>query len=473
LRFPVSPPFSDSISQRASLFTYHLVCPRYSLAPSSRNTPTIPEPPIQLRTIYVNSGSGSATRTDISADLATAPYPLTSSRTCHRHVTLIGECVQVGIFSTNDAADYYHQFLLITRFLISKNRLSTIDLLHNFMHGLCPDLAYHVMQRLLLHHLDHPPEDPYEMDKVYNMTTFIIGGPPQGVYGAVPPAQVYAPGPYQPPTYWALPTQPTYLAATQQAYPNPSLQAYPAATQPQNPYTPPMQQVPADPTNVKIEALMAMVNKFGKMLKTAIEIQQGGSKPRNVGLRPTSATRSLCNFCSGTSHFIKKCRVVTEYCRVSKCKHSAEGKVVLPSGMMVLHNVQGVWLHNRMDEWHRQNPRQTALQMILKVAVVQSVPAPVSVSACQSSTGYPTQQAGQYPEVSQTEAYTLRRVPAPWPDATGRLHPAHENTASAAPGSHGHSRAVAPTSLPRDLLLHLPQEGALLSKPAKKQACKK
>jgi hypothetical protein len=59
---------------------------------------------------------------------------------------LIGKCVRVGIFSTNDATDYYCQFLLITCFLISKNRLSTIDLLHNFMHRLHPDLAYHGMQ---------------------------------------------------------------------------------------------------------------------------------------------------------------------------------------------------------------------------------------------------------------------------------------------------------------------------------------
>jgi hypothetical protein len=227
---------------------------------------------------------------------------------------LIGECTWVGIFSTNDAMDYYHQFLLIMRFLINKNRLSTIDLLCNFMRRLCPDLAYCITQQLLLRHLDHPPEDPYEMDNVYNATTFIIGGLLQGVYGAAPPMQVYALGPYQPPTYWAPPTQPAYLAASQQAYPDPSPQAYPAAAQPQNPYAPPAQQVPADPTNVKIEVLTAMVNKFSEMLKTAIETQQGSSKPRNVGPRPTGVTGLLCNFCGGTGHFIKECRVVMEYC---------------------------------------------------------------------------------------------------------------------------------------------------------------
>jgi hypothetical protein len=111
------------------------------------------------------------------------------------------------------------------------------------------------------------------------VTTFIISGPLQGVYRAVPPAQAYVPGPYQPPTYWAPPTQPAYPAATQQAYPNTLQQAYLAATQLQNPYALPMQQVPANPTNIKIEALTAMVNKFSKMLKTAIETQQDGTAP--------------------------------------------------------------------------------------------------------------------------------------------------------------------------------------------------
>jgi hypothetical protein len=78
---------SDSISQRASLFTYHLVCPGYSPAPPSRNTLTTHEPPIRSRTDYVSSGSGYTVRTDTFNKLATVPIPLTSSRTCHRHVT--------------------------------------------------------------------------------------------------------------------------------------------------------------------------------------------------------------------------------------------------------------------------------------------------------------------------------------------------------------------------------------------------
>jgi hypothetical protein len=90
---------------------------------------------------------------------------------------LIGEQAQVGIISTNSIADYYRQFLLILHYLISKNRLSSIDQLQNFMQGFCPELAQCVMQRLELCLLTHLPEDPYTISKVYNAANFIIGRP--------------------------------------------------------------------------------------------------------------------------------------------------------------------------------------------------------------------------------------------------------------------------------------------------------
>jgi hypothetical protein len=82
-----SHPLSDSISQRASLFTYHLVRAGYSPAPSPRLILITSKTLVSLPTNYDSSGLGSARRTVTSAELATDPTQLTSSRTCHRHVT--------------------------------------------------------------------------------------------------------------------------------------------------------------------------------------------------------------------------------------------------------------------------------------------------------------------------------------------------------------------------------------------------
>jgi hypothetical protein len=78
---------SDSISQRASLFTYHLVRAGYSPVPSSRFTLITRKTLVNSPTDYASSGSGSGHRTVTFAELATEPTQLTSSRACHRHVT--------------------------------------------------------------------------------------------------------------------------------------------------------------------------------------------------------------------------------------------------------------------------------------------------------------------------------------------------------------------------------------------------
>jgi hypothetical protein len=82
---------SDSISQRASLFTYHLVRTGYSPVLSSRFTLTTPKTLVSSPTDYASSGSGSEHRTVTCVELATDPTPLTSSQTCHRHVTAKAE----------------------------------------------------------------------------------------------------------------------------------------------------------------------------------------------------------------------------------------------------------------------------------------------------------------------------------------------------------------------------------------------
>lgn len=354
---------------------------------------------------------------------------------------LISERARVGIYSANDIADYFRQFLLISRYLIGKGRLSTIDQSRNFIRGFSPNLAHQVMQRLQLRFPTHMPEDPYRIDDVYDAANFIIGGPTQGAFLSTP-AQAPQAGQYQPAPYW------------------PQQQAHASPATYQSPYAP-MQAAtpaPADPATVKIKALTAAVASLGEMLKTAIEAQQGGGKPRSAGPRPAGASGAACNFCGGTGHFIRECEVVTEYNRAGKCKRSTDGKVVLPSGAMVPRDIQGTWLRDCVDEWHRQNPGQVASQMILEVATAPSVPAPSRESACQPSTSYPAQYASQGSEVSQPGTYALRRVPATRPDTAPRPPPARDNTGPAARNSQGSGGDAASTSLPGELPPAQPQK---------------
>lgn len=190
------------------------------------------------------------------------------------------------------------------------------------------------------------------------------------------------------------------------------------------------------------------------MFKMVLEVQQGSRQPRSAGPRPMSAAGSACNFCSGTGHFIQQCEVVAEYNRASKCKcAAADSKVVLPSGAMVPRDIPGTWLQDRLDEWHWLNPGQMASQMILEVAMAQSVTVLVSESVSRSSMGCPAQYLGQCPEVSQTGSYALRQVPGPHLDAATVPRPVRDIPAARGSGNIG-SKGGNPSPFGQDALPH-------------------
>jgi hypothetical protein len=89
---------------------------------------------------------------------------------------LIGHHAWTGILSTADLGEYYHPFLLILWYLISKNRLSTQEQSRIFFWGLQPQLETQVRQRLQQKLINHFPDDPYSLSKVYEATSYVLMG---------------------------------------------------------------------------------------------------------------------------------------------------------------------------------------------------------------------------------------------------------------------------------------------------------
>ena len=165
---------------------------------------------------------------------------------------------------------------------------------------------------------------------------------------------------------------------------------------------------PPDANVVKIEALTTMVVSLGEMFKVTIQSQQVGSSPRSTGAIASGIGApggSTCNFCSSPGHFIRDCEVVAKYTQSGKCKHSLDNKVILLSGAMVPCRITGAWLHDLIDEYHRQNPGQMATQMLFKVVVTATVPP--NNAAGQSNYGYPTQHVDQYFGEDTVQSYAL------------------------------------------------------------------
>ena len=200
---------------------------------------------------------------------------------------LIRHFARVGILTSIDLGDYYHRFLLISRFLISKGRLSTQEQSRSFLRGLQPQLKAQVKQRLQLKFIDHCPDDPYDFTIIYEAVSYVLRG--------------------------SMST----MAALIQGI---SLMAFLA------PVASPVQ----DPTQVKLEALTAAIASLGEVVKTALQAQTqqaGAAKPRNQG--PAAAgtggpSQSVCNFCRVLGHFIQECEIVEEFIRFGKCKRNPD-----------------------------------------------------------------------------------------------------------------------------------------------------
>jgi hypothetical protein len=61
---------------------------------------------------------------------------------------IVGHSARIGIISAADLGEYYRRFLLISRYLISKNRLSTHEQSRAFFRGLQPTMEAQVRQCL-------------------------------------------------------------------------------------------------------------------------------------------------------------------------------------------------------------------------------------------------------------------------------------------------------------------------------------
>jgi len=89
---------------------------------------------------------------------------------------LIGNRNRQGIHTLSDLAEYHSQFLAITKFLISKGRLSNIEQKHAYICGFQTALWAKVSQRLQLKNLDHLPDEPYNMADVQAAARFVLHG---------------------------------------------------------------------------------------------------------------------------------------------------------------------------------------------------------------------------------------------------------------------------------------------------------
>ncbi|KAJ6471579.1 hypothetical protein C8R47DRAFT_1077231 [Mycena vitilis] len=227
---------------------------------------------------------------------------------------LVGQYARVGMLSKGDYSDFYRQFIVITKYLIGRQRLSLTEQSRAFRRAIAPpSLWERVERRLQVKKPDVHPEDPYDISDLNEAVEFALA---------------------------TTSNSPIAAAASQ------------------------MSTSKSTPTpDVKIEPFTALLESMNGLIKVLTAQQQSRPPPSS---NPTRNRDDMnCSYCSETGHFIIKCPHVEEDIQAGKCKRNTDGRVTLPSGAFVPGRIEGRNLRARVEEWHRQNPGQLAAAQLL------------------------------------------------------------------------------------------------------------
>ena len=214
---------------------------------------------------------------------------------------LVGETLRVGILSLVDLGKYHREFMVITMFLIAKNRILPAEQSHAFMHGFPLALWNRVAHRLQLKLPYHFPDDPYTLEEIHDATCFVL-----------------------------------HCTASYALVYDDQRQAAQMSTV----------VTKAEPA-IKTEDFTALLD----VMKQAV------SKMGNQGnqSKPSPPCDLRCHFCGG-GHFKNSCDILKEYIRNSKCILRDDGGIALPGGHFIPGTITGKTFKDHLDEWHWQNP---------------------------------------------------------------------------------------------------------------------
>ena len=256
---------------------------------------------------------------------------------------LISIWSQRGIHSASDLGSYHRDFLTITRFLISKSRLSTLQQGAEFVRAFSGETWSATSSRLQLKLPDHHPDDPYSVEHVFEAAAWVLNGT-------------------LPSTFRPTIMNPAPASTTSASTSNAATVATSIAPKVKN----------EDMIQTLGRALAAALSMNNTRPPPPFQRGPGYGPPRNVGGAPTSYNENgpvygppqadpnrKCYY-DGCDRSIKDCLGVQEDIDKGLVRLNTWGRVALPGGGEVPRNLPGAEMRHRVYEWHRRNPDQHA-----------------------------------------------------------------------------------------------------------------
>ncbi|KZT19835.1 hypothetical protein NEOLEDRAFT_1046520, partial [Neolentinus lepideus HHB14362 ss-1] len=260
---------------------------------------------------------------------------------------LVGECVCIGIHNLADLLTFYHEFLLITCFLHHRDLILEHEQNRTFQCAFSQDLWTKVFMHLQIKNPEQVADTHYGVASVFKVVSFFLAGTPAT----------------------------TIMEA----------------------------KAETSEGKVKVEEYTSLVDIITKavsqslapMLAAMVQgnmIAAGGAA---VCTMPTAPYQ--CPYCGANDHSIQCCPKVDE-------DQNIEGKVVLPSGVMVPQNLPGANMCEWIMEWHRCNPSQVAVNIIKQMIYedVKTVSTPHDIFQL---------DINEHIKLLEKELFTLRKHP--------------------------------------------------------------
>jgi hypothetical protein len=219
---------------------------------------------------------------------------------------------RIPMNSQTELGAYYRKFFKISKFLISKKKLSELERNQLFQEGFHADISAHLRHRLSILHTDHHPGEPYEFDKVYAAAVFLLPGTSAVTIPAL-----------------AQPSPRTGYAPQQQQY----------APSPQPPRPQP---------------------------SPGVVVKQEYMAPQRSAPGP-------CHFCGGTDHYQRWCLTRKEYIRDGKCQE-IEGRIVMSDGRGIPGFRESGTYQQRIDKFLQQSPATGANATVIAGLYCRSQP---------------------------------------------------------------------------------------------------
>ncbi len=239
-----------------------------------------------------------------------------------------------GIFNRITLGQYYRDFEKISKYLAKHGWVNDHERDRLFIQGFGETTSKRIEARIAITNQQHHPDDPYPMVEVQKAAEWLLAST---TATGSQTSTVNTPG--------AIIT----VSGTTGMTPEPAMK--------------------------QESELLTYLKTLNTSLLVLTQQLKGGNASKQPNTPNTSnSNKFTCHFCGKEGCRIKDCGTVDDYIQSGKAIRNLDGRISLPSGAYIPRNYTGKTLAEKFDQYHLNNPGQTAATGIPTVSTTMFEP---------------------------------------------------------------------------------------------------